>query len=79
MPLLTLCSIFIAFEIVIKGYSSALTECLTEKICAHPGTHVILCSETCKLWYHHVSTGSSGSGGVSLLVVVINQIVVVST
>ena len=58
------------------SHSSALNEWLTEKICAHPRTHVIR-SFSCKLWYQHVSTGSSGGGGVRLLVVVMNQIVVV--
>ena len=37
--------------------SSALHECVSEKICAHPRTHVIH-PFTFKLWYHHVSTGS---------------------
>ena len=61
------------------SHSSALNECVTEKIWAHPRTHVILCSFTCKLWYHPLTTGSSEGGGVRLLVVVLNQIVVVST
>ena len=31
------------------------------------------------LWYHQVNTGSSGGGGVGMLVVVMNQKVAVST
>ena len=60
------------------SHSTALNECVSENICAHPRTHVIH-PFTCKLWYHHVSTGSSGGGGVRMLVVVMNQKVVVST